>query len=61
MKHMKEGQIKVRKLGLNKVSNHTYHLLEKNKHGNKIKVACAREFLAFIWEALTYLENKERR
>ena len=28
------------------------------KHRNKIKVACAREMLGFIWEALTLCANK---
>ena len=46
---------------MKRLKKKAYHLLERNKHSNKIKVACAREFLAFIWEALTYLENKERR
>ena len=45
---------------MKRLKKRAYHLLEKNKHSNKIKVACAREFLAFIWEALTYLENKKR-
>ena len=35
-------------------------LQRNNKNDNKIKVACGREFLAFIWEALTYLENKKK-
>jgi transposase len=34
---------------LKKKSN---HLLESGKQKNKVKVACAREFLNFIWEAL---------
>jgi len=34
---------------LNKKGN---HLRFKGKHTNKIKVACAREMLGFIWEAL---------
>ena len=38
----------------------TFNLMDRSKHTNNIKVACAREFLAFIWEALTYLENKKR-
>ncbi|MBI1870931.1 MAG: IS110 family transposase [Chlamydiae bacterium] len=28
------------------------HLAFRGKHGNKIKVACAREMLGFIWESL---------
>ena len=35
-------------------------LQRNNKNYNTIKVACTREFLAFIWEALTYLENKKK-
>jgi hypothetical protein len=27
-------------------------MLDKGKHTNKVKVACAREFLGFAWEAL---------
>ena len=38
----------------------TYNLMDRSKHTNNIKIACAREFLAFIWEVLTYLENKKR-
>lgn len=34
---------------LKKKSN---RLLESGKHRNKVKAACAREFLSFIWEAL---------
>ena len=29
-----------------------FHLYEAGKQRNKIKVACAREYLSFIWEAL---------
>lgn len=28
------------------------NLLDAGKHRNKVKVACAREFLGFVWEAL---------
>jgi transposase len=28
------------------------NLLDTGKHRNKVKVACAREFLGFVWEAL---------
>lgn len=34
---------------LRKKSN---NLLEAGKHTNKVKTACAREFLSFVWEAL---------
>ena len=34
---------------LKKKSN---NLLDAGKHRNKVKVACAREFLGFVWEAL---------
>ena len=34
---------------LRKKSN---NLLDAGKHRNKVKVACAREFLGFVWEAL---------
>jgi transposase len=37
---------------LKKKSN---HLLDLGKHRNKVKVACAREFLGFIWETLQYV------
>lgn len=29
-----------------------YNLLDAGKHRNKVKAACAREFLGFVWEAL---------
>ena len=29
-----------------------FHLYQAGKQKNKIKVACAREYLSFIWEAL---------
>lgn len=37
---------------LKKKSN---HLLDAGKHRNKVKVACAREFLGFVWETLNYV------
>jgi len=27
-------------------------LLEAGKHPNKVKVACAREMIGFVWESL---------
>ena len=30
----------------------SHHLLSRGKHTNKIKVACAREMLGFIWETM---------
>ena len=33
-------------------------MLHKGKSRNKIKVACARELLCFIWEALTLVSSK---
>lgn len=30
------------------------HLMAKGKHSNKIKVACAREMVGFIWEVMKY-------
>lgn len=37
---------------LKKKSN---NLLDLGKHRNKVKVACAREFLGFVWETLHYV------
>ena len=37
---------------LKKKSN---HLLDLGKHRNKVKVACAREFLGFVWETHHYV------
>ena len=37
---------------LKKKSN---NLLDLGKHRNKVKVACAREFLGFIWETLHHV------
>ena len=31
-------------------------LLYKGKHKNKIKVACARELICFVWEALSQID-----
>lgn len=28
------------------------HLLQRGKHANKVKVACAREMLGFLWESM---------
>ena len=33
------------------------NMLNRNKNRNVVKVACAREFLGFIWEALRLVEN----
>lgn len=45
---------------MKRLKKKAYHLMGRNKHSNKIKVACAREFLAFIWEALLLIENKKK-
>lgn len=37
---------------LKKKSN---NMLDAGKHRNKVKVACAREFLGFVWEALHHV------
>ena len=37
---------------LKKKSN---HLLDLGKHRNKVKVACAREFLGFVWKTLQHV------
>ena len=37
---------------MRRLSKRSFHLREANKHVNKVKVACAREFLCFIWETL---------
>ena len=29
-----------------------HNLIHRGKHTNKVKVACAREMLGFIWESL---------
>ena len=33
------------------------NLLNNGKHRNKVKTACAREFLGFVWEALRVIEE----
>jgi len=35
------------------------HLYYRSKPLNKVKVACAREFLSFIWESMRYVENQK--
>lgn len=37
---------------MDRLSKKSYHLRKREKPNNKIKVACAREMLGFIWEAL---------
>lgn len=37
---------------MNRLNKKRYDLLSKNKHPNKVKVACAREMVGFIWELL---------
>lgn len=37
---------------MERLSKKSYHLKMREKPNNKIKVACAREMLGFIWEAL---------
>ena len=32
-----------------------FHIQHRGKPINKVKVACAREYLSFVWEALTVL------
>lgn len=36
----------------NRLRKKRLHLMHNNKHHNKIKAACAREMIGFIWEAL---------
>ena len=37
---------------MKRLKKRSNHLQRQNKHINKVKVACAREFLSFTWEAL---------
>ena len=37
---------------MKRLKKRSNHLQMKNKHVNKVKVACAREFLSFTWAAL---------
>ncbi len=34
-----------------------WRLISREKHRNKVKVACAREMLGFIWESLRLAEQ----
>ena len=58
-KNQDEKVVAIAEKCLKRLKKRSYYLFEKNKHANKIKVACAREFLGFIWNALMYLENKK--
>jgi len=37
---------------LRRLSKKGNRLLEAGKHPNKVKVACAREMIGFVWESL---------
>lgn len=56
LKDQRQGQdvkiIDVADRCMKRLKTKSNHLLEAGKHRNKVKVACAREFLNFIWEAL---------
>jgi hypothetical protein len=36
-----------------------YRLLNAGKHANKVKVACAREMVGFVWESLRWPLQRE--
>jgi transposase len=38
---------------LSRINKKRYDLLSRNKHPNKVKVACAREMVGFVWELLS--------
>jgi hypothetical protein len=42
----------VGRISLKRVNKKGHHLLEAGKHPNKVKVACAREMVGFVWESL---------
>ena len=37
---------------MNRLHKRSWHLLNRNKHPNVVKVACARELLGFMWESM---------
>ena len=51
-KHQDAKIIDVADRCIKRLKKKSNNLLEAGKHRNKVKVACAREFLGFIWEAL---------
>ena len=53
--HRKDQDIKVIDIAdkcMKRLKKKSRRMLDKGKHTNKVKVACAREFLGFAWEAL---------
>jgi transposase len=37
---------------MKRLHSRAHHLMQRGKHKNKVKVACARELLGFVWESL---------
>ncbi len=56
LKNAREGQLKqvvdIADKCIRRLRKRFFHLYKSGKQRNKIKVACAREYLSFIWEAL---------
>ena len=56
LKVSREGQLKeiiaIADKCMKRLSKRSNHLQWRNKHVNKIKVACTRELLSFTWEVL---------
>lgn len=48
--------IKIADRCMHRLYKKSVRMLYRGKHKNKIKVACARELLCFVWEALTTLD-----
>lgn len=49
---MPEGIVKIADRCMKRLRKKWFHLYHSGKPINKIKVACAREYLCFVWEAL---------